>query len=67
MKVYLNDKETTIDNQSTIVDLLQRHKISDTGGMAIAVNAVVVPKTTWENHTLSDQDKITLITATAGG
>jgi sulfur carrier protein len=41
--------------------------MSNTNGIAAAVNNSVVPKTTWEKFQLKENDKIIIIKATQGG
>jgi len=47
--------------------MLQQNGFKDTKGIAIAINNEVIPKNSWENHLLREQDNVTIITATAGG
>ena len=39
----------------------------DKKGIAVALNNVVVPNTTWEEQSLNDGDKILIISASQGG
>jgi len=36
-------------------------------GIAIAINSIVIPKSEWNNYTLSSNDQLLIITATQGG
>lgn len=67
--------ELTINNQKkhftqhvlTVQALLNIEAPARQNGIAVAVNNTVIPKTDWDNHTLSPTDQILIITATQGG
>jgi sulfur carrier protein len=40
---------------------------SPTGGVAVAVNDAVVPRSAWESTTLQDGDRVEVLTAVQGG
>ncbi len=67
MNIYINNEPKQIDTQRTLVQLLADLQLNSSRGMAIAINNQVIPKTTWENYTLSENDKVTIIKATQGG
>jgi len=67
MTIFINKKETKLTGETHVSALLKSNGIEDTKGIAVAINDEVIPKTNWSNHILKDQDKITIITATAGG
>ena len=50
-----------------ISELVKTLNMSNTNGIALAVNEKVVPKNEWEKFQLSDNDKILIIKATQGG
>ncbi len=50
-----------------LTDLLAQMGLDQRSGMAVAVNDQVVPKSQWSGRTLDAGDRITLITAAAGG
>lgn len=66
MQVYLNQKETEVPEGTTVKGLLDRQQIA-AEGTAIAIDNKLVPKSEWDNRTLTPGDKITLIRATFGG
>lgn len=47
--------------------LLQNLGVADRKGIAVALNDAVVPKASWPAVSLSEGDKILIITATQGG
>ena len=66
MKVYLNNKEIELENNSTLMYLLEQSNLIKPG-IAVAVNNSVVKKTKWDDYFLNDNDKITIIEAVCGG
>ncbi len=67
MIVFINKEKKELSDNTDIVKMLHVNGIEDTKGIAIAINNEVIPKNSWQNHLLHDQDNITIITATAGG
>ena len=67
MTVFINKKETQLADKTDIPAMLQLSGIENIKGIAIAINNEVIPKNNWSDYLLKDQDKITIITATAGG
>ena len=66
MTIYLNDKAITINAGTTLAQLLLDQKIPQ-NGIATAINGNVVPATQRDSTTLSDGDKIIIISAFYGG
>lgn len=67
MKISLNQKEFSTDNDRlTVAELLKLNNLP-TVGLAVAVNNKVVRKSGWETAELCDGDKVTVITAVCGG
>ncbi|MEG9226684.1 sulfur carrier protein ThiS [Aeromicrobium sp. Sec7.5] len=52
----------------TVADLVRSH-LTDSGprGVAVAVNAAVVPRSEWSRHRLVDGDAVEVVTAVQGG
>lgn len=67
MKIMLNDKWVELTQHTSLVELFDKFNIKATTGVAVAVNEMIIPKKEWPSHTLSENDKILLITATQGG
>jgi sulfur carrier protein len=68
MKILLNGKEIHLHEGATLGALLRDHDISEkTDGVAVAVNAAVVPRRQWPNLHLHDGDTIEVIHAVQGG
>ena len=66
MEVHVNNKLYAVQPGTTIAALLQFIQISAQKGIAVAINQVI-PKSHWENQSLSAADNITIIRATQGG
>jgi sulfur carrier protein len=66
MKFFVNDKEQYLNGENSLENLISK-TISDTKGIAVAVNNSVVPKNNWEKFQLKESDKIIIIKATQGG
>ena len=67
MKIAVNNNTYEISENTNIIKLLEIIEVSETQGMAIAVNNTVVPKLDWKNFILKEDDKVLLIKATQGG
>ena len=67
MKLKVNGD--TVDTEATTVEeLLAQFDVESEGkGTAVAVNDSVVPKDEWNEHTLSEEDRVEIIRATQGG
>ncbi len=66
MQVRVNGEYKNIANELNVASLLKTLSLS-LGGIAVAVNQQVIPKSEWQLYFLSDQDDIMVIKATAGG
>ena len=66
MKVFINDKEQYLNGAISLENLISK-TISDTKGIAVAINNSVIPKTNWKKFQLNENDKIIIIKATQGG
>jgi len=67
MTVYLNSKPIANCNASNLLDLLKDQGFAEKKGIAVAVNNAVIRKNDWELYTLTEGDKIIIISATKGG
>ncbi|MEM7104492.1 MAG: sulfur carrier protein ThiS [Bacteroidota bacterium] len=65
--LWVNDQRQEVQDPISIKAYLEMAEIRHDKGVAIAVNDLVVPKSQWPAHQLNSEDKITIITATAGG
>lgn len=67
MEIFVNDQKHQVAKDATIANVLSLLKTDNFKGVAIAVNNVVVPRTKWNIHTVSNGDNILIIKATQGG
>ncbi len=66
MQVFFNDiSENT--NSLTLEKLLLDKNLADKTGIAVAINDFVILKTKWAETPIKENDKILVITASAGG
>lgn len=66
MSIILNGSPT--DGAATVADLVHRHlRTRDPAGVAVAVNAAVVPRYRWPTWLLRDGDVVDVVTAVQGG
>lgn len=66
MNVFINHSPVEIEAAMSLTDLLLRENIR-TGGIAVAINNKVVPRSEWEKTRLQENAKITIIHAVCGG
>ena len=66
MKVFINGDSSSVDDRFLIY-LLKKNHLADQKGIAVAVNDQVIPRSNWDQHKLTENDKITVIKATQGG
>lgn len=62
----VNGQETTT-TAATVEALLAAYALRDAGGVAVAVNDAVIPRSLWPRHPLRGGDRVTLIQAAQGG
>ena len=68
MKILLNGNEMHLHEGTTLGAVLRERDITEkTDGVAVAVNAAVVPRRQWPDLHLHDGDTIEVIHAVQGG
>jgi sulfur carrier protein len=67
MEITLNNQPITISDADTLESVLISNDLLDKKGIAVAVNHSVIQKVNWKHTKLNTNDKIMVITATAGG
>jgi sulfur carrier protein len=66
MSIFLNGVRA--DRAQTVADLVERHLgRREPAGIAVAVNATVVPRDRWAVWPLRDGDVVDVVTAVQGG
>lgn len=66
MQITLNDKTMMLTEGITLAELLLQLE-QNKPGVAVALNKEVVTRSQWAEHTLNENDNITLFQAIAGG
>jgi sulfur carrier protein len=68
MTVIVNGEEVRVDADVTVAGVLARlgHQTAR-GGIAVAVNGTVVPRSAWESTALAERDRLEILGATQGG
>jgi len=66
--VHLNGEPLRVEDDATVTALLERLNLGPPRrGIAVAVDAEVVPRADWDEHALSEGARIELLTAIQGG
>jgi sulfur carrier protein len=67
MIISVNNKPLELSSTENINSVLRRLQFNQAKGIAVAINNKVVPKSSWEDHLVKENDNITIIRATQGG
>jgi sulfur carrier protein len=68
MRVLLNGAERELADGATVQAAVEALDLPAAGrGVAVAVDAEVVPRTQWEQHTLQDGARVEVLRAIQGG
>jgi sulfur carrier protein len=68
MRVVLNGSETVLTDGATVREALESLDLPAEGrGVAVAVDAEVVPRTQWGTHELQDGARVEILRAIQGG
>jgi len=67
MVCYVNNSAHEAPENQQLADLLAALGQTQTRGLAVAINDVVVPRAEWPTHAVQAHDRLTLIRATQGG
>ena len=68
MNVVVNGETRELLDGTTVAALLGRLDLDPARrGVAVAVDAVVVPRGAWESHALADGMRVEILTAIQGG
>jgi len=67
MIISLNNQTVEIEAQEVLSTLVFQQIGEKQNGVAVAVNGQVVPKTSWTETTVNENDDILIIKATQGG
>lgn len=67
MNIYFNSDTVAIGDNASLHVLLVLKGFDTKTGIAVAVNNTVVGRQEWKSHTLKENDKVLVISATKGG
>jgi sulfur carrier protein len=66
--ILLNGEPVTVDEGTTVEELLDRLDVPPQArGVAVAVDAEVVPRGAWSEHVVADGARVEVLTAIQGG
>jgi sulfur carrier protein len=66
MEIKVNSQKKIV-NDNCLLSLVKDLLGEKTGGIAIAVNETIIPKTLWHTTSLKENDAVLIIKATQGG
>ncbi len=66
MEVTINQQQLTV-HSNTVDSVLSAYGLTNTKGIALAINEKVIPKTLWPSTPIQQGDEITIISAAQGG
>ena len=66
MNITVNGHNVSLDDPSTVSDLIDRFEMTDRP-CAVEVNRDLVPKRQHNSHELSDGDQVEIVTLVGGG
>ncbi len=66
--ITVNGRPSDVPEGATVAALLARLDVpADARGVAVAVDAEVVPRGEWETHVVGDGSEVEIVTAVQGG
>jgi len=65
--ILVNDRPQPFVPGTTLLAVVQGLGLADRKGVAVAVNAAVVPRSAWAERRLAPDDRLIVIQATQGG
>ena len=67
MKIKVNSDVLELNEGNQLSLLMQQLSLQEKSGIAVAVNAEVIPKRQWQIHELNENDEVIIIQAAQGG
>jgi len=67
LSIFVNDEQRPIAQGTCIPDLLATLGVAGRDGVAVAINAAVVPRQGWAERRLQEGDRVLIIQASQGG
>jgi len=67
MRVFVNGDATELAPEATVAALVERLDVAEGRGVAVAVDAEVVPRGEWHARTLAEGARVEVLRAIQGG
>ena len=67
MEVTINEHNTTLPKGASLAEAISELNITETNGIAVAINDKVIKRENWPTEKLKSNDKILVIRAAQGG
>ncbi|MFW2499830.1 MULTISPECIES: sulfur carrier protein ThiS [Clostridium] len=67
MKIIINGKETVLENEGSINELLQKEYVEMQEYVTVQVNEDIIPRADYETHIIKDGDTIEFLYYMGGG
>lgn len=67
MNIYINEEKHSLQPATNVQTVVSEVLQLQMGGIAVAINDCVVPRSTWETTWLNENDKVLIIKACSGG
>ena len=67
MQISINNQSYTFDEHVSLEHVVESLSLEDTTGIALALNEEIIPRSQWSETILTNEDKIIIISAVAGG
>ncbi len=67
MQISINNQSYTFDEPVSLEHAVESLSLEDTTGIALALNEEIIPRSQWSETILTNEDKIIIIGAVAGG
>jgi len=67
MQITINNQSYTFDEHVSLEHAVESLSLEDTIGIALALNEEIIPRSQWNETILTNEDKIIIIGAVAGG
>ncbi|HYV94861.1 MAG TPA: sulfur carrier protein ThiS [Chitinophagales bacterium] len=67
MRIKVNSNIIELHEERQLIALLKKLSLFEKSGMAVAINAEVIPKKSWSQFELQENDEVIIIEAAQGG
>ncbi len=67
MRITINNQIYQFDENTTLDNAIHSLQMEETKGITLALNEEIIPRSQWKETVLTNEDKIIVIGAVAGG